>query len=40
MEIVHWYITVMEGGIDAQKAMKNYCKLSNRNKELQDELVE
>ena len=27
MEIVGWYINVMEGGVDATQAMKNYAKV-------------
>ena len=35
MELIHWYIVVMEQGIDASKAMKNYAQLKEKCETLQ-----
>ena len=35
MEIVNWYINVMEGGIDATQAIKDYAKLRDKYKALE-----
>ena len=35
MEIVRWYINVMEGGVDASHAMKNYAKVRDECKALE-----
>ena len=38
MEIVGWYINVMEGGVDATQAMKNYAKVRDERKALEKQL--
>ena len=38
MEVVRWYMLVMEGGVDARDAVKKYAKVKDRADALEKEL--
>ena len=38
MEIVDWYVNVMEGGVDATYAMKNFANMRDQKKALEKQL--
>ena len=40
MELVHWYISVMEQGVDATKAMKDFALMKKKKETIEQQRLE